>query len=196
MLCEACPKEAQTQSEHSPCVVEGHERILYVLLDPDDINDGQIAATAFKKSDLKSCSLSVCRVEYSESSEVFDRIVNPKLEKNSERQLVGGFSVICSRIRDLAIDGRRTFCVIDDGLEDYCAHAVIGFSDVTKEKDYWQKNNREKARADLVYLFESGGIVDLSTFDFGKIHREARASNSDIKLQSPVTEGQPGSAVD
>lgn len=53
-------------------------------------------------------------------------------------------------------------CVIDDGLPEFPAHAVLGYSENTKQPKFWQRNNRTVVRGELTRVFNlSGGLVPL-----------------------------------
>ena len=151
----ACPKELKQQSVYSPDVVHDNEAILYVLLDPIQWKDGQLTYGAFSKSKLKDGSLSVSRAQYSSEDMLQERVIQPQLNRNKKRKLIGVLRALCEEIRRITGDNTpcRIFCVNDDGTENDQAHAVIAYSELTKEEGFWQKNNREAIRANLIEAF-------------------------------------------
>lgn len=155
-----CLKEQAKQSPYSPCPVTDDETIVYVLLDPTQWKDGQLTASAFSKSSLKKGDLSVCRARYSSANEAEQKIVMPQLQRHPDWMLVGALHATCRDIRAIqAVDPPvRAFCVIDDGLPDYPAHAHLGFSEATTAKGFWgNRNVREAIRANLVDVFRRNG---------------------------------------
>lgn len=125
MCCEA---ELVQQSEHSPGVVQDDENIAYVLVDPDLWASGTLAAAAFSKSKL-SDGMSVYRPRHCTAEEAVDHIVKPQLHRNPMRALAGCLVASTRNIRALQEKNRRAVCVLDDGEQQFPAHAILKFSE-------------------------------------------------------------------
>jgi len=149
----ACPKECSQQQRHSPGVVKAEEPIVYVLLQPDHWAGGQLTAAAFAKSQLSRGTLSVCRGAHCTAEEARASIVQPQLERDDRRVLVGALRARCSDIRDIKLEAHRAVCVIDDGQANFPAHAVLAYSEVTKQEKFWERNQRSAVRAELARVF-------------------------------------------
>ncbi len=117
----------------------------------------------FQKQGLKAVPYSVARGNHSTVAEINSHVVHPQLAKPG-RRLVGSCKTQCSIIRSILGDqeSARLFCDIDDGLDDYPAHAVIGFSDHTKSDNFWSRNQRTAAIANLSLAFERNGVLPLT----------------------------------
>jgi hypothetical protein len=149
----ACPKECSQQQPHSPGVVLADEPIVYILLQPDHWAEGLLTAAAFAKSRLSSGTLSVCRAARCTADEANASIVQPQLQKDSRRVLVGALRARCSDIREIKVEAQRAVCVIDDGLANFPAHAVLAYSEATKQEKFWERNQRSAVRAELARVF-------------------------------------------
>lgn len=120
----------------------------------------------FQMNKLKKRDLSVCRGDHSRYSDLLRYVVEPQLANKPAREYKGYYWATCSEIRDIAAEltgkehsDNRTvgaFCVVDDALGDYTAHAVIGFSH--PDNDFWKKNNREAARGNLLIAVQRRGL--------------------------------------
>jgi hypothetical protein len=167
---DCCPKERvpQTPQYHRFGVVADAENVLYVVLYPDQYSGGELSTGAFSKSKLRSCELSVCRMHHSSSSEVMQQVVCPQLARNPKRSFVGALYARAEEIRSIRADVDDTvqvICVIDDGRENYKAHAHMCYSDcVVTCKTFWQRNRQVAVRAELIARFQRRGIFkDLET---------------------------------
>ncbi len=151
--CE-CPKEATSQSEHSPGLVKDEEPIVYALVDPLTSKDGSVKD--FSKSQLKSGTLSVCRAAHCTAVEAQECILDPLLSK-PDRKFEGAVWARCESIRGIKLGSSEVgaFCVHDDALENYAAHAHLAFSSPEDEK---LRNEREAARGNLKEIFLNGSI--------------------------------------
>ena len=159
---DACPKELSKQSEFSPDKVHDKETLVYLLIDPRQIKDGELTSTAFSKKELKQGTLSICRAGYSTAEDAKRNIFEPQFNKNSERKLVGAYKAICLNVRTIYATNRNTqqsagraFCVIDDGERNFPAHAVLAYSDITKKDKFWDKNDQTAVRENLIELFQN-----------------------------------------
>lgn len=152
--CE-CPKEAISQSVHSPGLVGDEEPIVYALVDPLTFSDGSVKD--FSKSQLKAGTLSICRAAHCTAAEANECILTPLLSK-SDRKFQGAVWTDCASIRGIKLGGSEVgaFCVHDDALEDYRAHAHMAFSTPQDDK---LRNEREAARGNLKELFLKGSIT-------------------------------------
>lgn len=152
--CE-CPKEAESQSPHSPGIVEDDEPIVYLIVDPLTSENGSVKSIS--KSQLKSGTLSVCRSKYCDADEAKTLMLDP-LTSKAGRTFQGAAWASCSQIRSIKLGASNVgaFCVHDDALEDYSAHAHLAFSVPQEEK---LRNEREAARGNLKELFLSNGVA-------------------------------------
>ena len=149
--CE-CPKEADTQSSFSPGLVSGGEIIVYALVNPLTSSVGQVS-----KSQLKTASVSVCRAGLITGPKAKEKTVDVLITKNTTRTHEGFLHALCEEIRDIKLGKSSVgaFCVIDDALEDYRAHAHLGYSEPLDPK---LRNERETARANLMLRFQKRGV--------------------------------------
>lgn len=148
-----CEKETASQSSLSPGVVENPEPIVYSLIEPDNFLEGSIKA--LKHDRLKKGELSVCRAWYIDGEDAREKTVAGQLRRDEKRRERGFAWAICSEIRDIKLEslGVGAFCVIDDAMEDFPAHAHLGYSQVEDKK-----NERQSARGDLLKLLEKRGF--------------------------------------
>lgn len=151
MRCE-CEKESSSQSPHSPGLVQDDEPIVYALVNPltgsvKDLSKGQ----------LKAGALSVCRSSYISGHEAKSKTVDVLIQKDNSRTHEGFLYALCAEIRAIRLGNPNVgaFCIIDDALMDYAAHAHIGFSDPSDDK---LRNHREAARGNLLLLLNQRGI--------------------------------------
>lgn len=151
--CE-CPREATSQSEHSPGLVQDDEVIVYALVNPLTSSVGQIS-----KSQLKASCLSVCRAGHISGPDAKSATVDVLLQKDTTRAHEGFLHALAGKIRAIRLGQSEVgaFCVIDDALENYRAHAHIGFSDPSDSK---LRSEREAARGNLMLLFRERGVSE------------------------------------
>jgi hypothetical protein len=169
-----CPRERAQQSPYSPGLISPSEAIVYVLLDPDHWTNGALAPAAFSKSKLAADDLSVCRNRYASAAQTYKHVVAPQIKKDPRRRVVGAVKARCGDIRDITVGNgtnERFICVIDDGLIGYPAHAVLGYSENTKQPKFWQRNSRTAVRGELTRVFNlGGGLASLEQcFDAGYV---------------------------
>lgn len=164
-----CPKEQIQQKRESPGQIGSDESIVYILLQPDHWQQGGLSAAAFSKSKLKAGDLSVCRGQYCTDKQAAEHIVAPQIAKNSRRTLVGAFRAQCSEIRAIEAQNPkvRVICVIDDGTAAFPAHALLAYSELTKGKEFWQRNEQTAVRGELTRVFNAAGgplnLIDCCT---------------------------------
>lgn len=159
-----CDKELVSQSEHSPGIVQGSEPLVYSLIDPETFAEGSIKA--LKHDRLKKGQLSITRAKYISGAEARQKTVLGQLERDSRRTEYGFAWAICDEIREIKLESLSigAFCVVDDALEGFGAHAHLGYSQVDDKK-----NERTAARGDLLRLLERRGhISDWSGEPFHK----------------------------
>lgn len=161
LRCDCCEKEKSKQSVHSPSVVSDDEYLVYVVLEPDQYKDDELSTAAFSKSKLKDGDLSICRKAYSNAADIRQNIVDPQIENKPHRREVGALQAQCSDVRSILTDNPvcRAFCVNDDGLEGFEAHALLAFSDPTKAPNFWNANDRLAIRANLVRSFGGNSAI-------------------------------------
>jgi hypothetical protein len=167
MTREGCPDEDTQQSEWSPSTVHNSEPLIFVLIQPLTINESSVAY--FEKGKLKNQTLSLCRGQHSTFSELKDKVIDPVCDADETRQYRGYSWAQCEEIRSILAVKRTSgngggestlaaFCIMDDGLEEYRAHARMGFS--KPSDDFWAKHDREAARGNLLIAFQKRGIHD------------------------------------
>lgn len=157
----ACPEELSKQSALSPCVVGDEENVVYVLFKPDHWDGERLMPAAFSKSKLRQRDLSICRPQHTSLEVVSGMVVMPYLAKSPERTVVGGVSALCGDLRDLRhedVPDRRSVCVVDDGLEGFEGHALLGFACSAAEKGFWTRNREVAVRSDIVRQFSKSGV--------------------------------------
>lgn len=147
-----CPKEATSQSVNSPCLVADDEPIVYALVNPLTSSVKDIS-----KSQLKDSKLSVCRAKYIDGPTAKKKTVDVLIANDSTREHEGFLYAFCEEIRaiNLGDSSVGAFCVIDDALPDYDAHAHLGFSE---PDDSDLKNERVAARGNLLLLFKKRNV--------------------------------------
>ncbi len=166
-----CPEEQNKQKAESPDIVGGDEPIVYVLIQPVSANvhpTSGIPLAYFKNDRLKSGQLSVCRGLYSSYEELQQKVVRPQLSSDPSRKHAGYVWALCCEVRSIMAAPQNpdkeptqrsdvgAFCVIDDGLTGFHAHARMGYC--APGADFWSKNDRTKARGDLSIVFDARGI--------------------------------------
>lgn len=160
MTC-ACRKELSQQKAASPGTVQLDETIVYVLIDPLQVRDGEVQKSAFSHSSLRNGDLSVCRANHSSAQDIHKHVVGPILARDKSRRLVGALRALCSAIRNLRIGEppEQAICVIDDGYDDFPAHAHLAYSEVTKAEGFWERyrNARQALRGNLLLAFNADG---------------------------------------
>lgn len=163
MRCE-CRTESDVQSPHSPGLVRNEEQIVYALVSP--------LTGSFKdvsQSQLKAGTVSVCRADHCAGRVAKRHVVDVLLEKDSTRSDDGYLYATCADIRDLRLGESDVgaFCVVDDGLPHYPAHAHLGYSQPADDK---LRNHRAAARGNLLKLLNENGVQTLwSGFPFKEI---------------------------
>lgn len=162
---DPCPKEKVQQKSELPGLIGPDEAIVYILLQPIQWDNGALASAAFSSSKLGDSSLSVCRGNFCTAKQAHEHVVEPQLAKDARRRLVGAFKAQCSDIRAIEVLDPRTqiICVFDDGTMEFAAHALLGYCERTKEKDFWKRNQRTAVRSELTRVFnEKGGPLPLA----------------------------------
>ena len=157
-----CPNEDTQQTTESPGIVELGESIVFACIHPETAPERGVAM--LPKEKLKKTDLSVCRGAYSSHDDLLEHVVKPQLSKKPERIYKGYYWVVCKEIRDIIAVQKKensdktagAFCVVDDALPDYTAHAVIGFS--RPSDNFWSKHDREAARGDLLIAVQCRGL--------------------------------------
>lgn len=151
-----CEKELTSQSEFSPGKVDDPEPIVLAAVEPITFRDDSLHKINHKQ--LKSGDLSVCRAKYITGSEARTQTAEKLLKNDASRVDHGFVWAHCVEIRDITLAslGVGAFCVIDDALEGFAAHAHLGYSDVNDTK-----NERQSARGDLHSLFIRRGLFPI-----------------------------------
>jgi len=159
-----CIEEDSQQTPSSPGIVEPQESIVFACVHPETAPERGVSM--FQKTKLIKRDLSVCRGNHSRHSDLLCHVVEPQLTKKPAREYKGYYWATCREIRDIVAEltGKKhsdnrtvgAFCVVDDALGDYTAHAVIGFS--RPDNDFWEKHNREAARGNLLVAVQRRGL--------------------------------------
>lgn len=159
-----CPKECVQQKPDSPGPVGSSEVLIYIILDPDQWEDGQLSTAAFEHERLRKPDdgISVQRAAYSSPELVTRNVVGPQLAKKppkkQERTFVGAIFARCADIRELRLDTQekqRAICVIDDGTHDDPAHALLSYSESAKALTKGEEGRSQKLaiRRNLISKF-------------------------------------------
>jgi hypothetical protein len=131
------------------------------------LDEGKEGLRVFENGKLAKKELSVCRAEHCSFDEMMAAVVNPQLLSKPARRFQGFYYARSDEIRAImaqlrteenkpALDEVGAFCVIDDGLPEYPAHAVLGYA--KPDPDFWSKNDKQAARANLFDVMRRRGI--------------------------------------
>ncbi|MDG4885348.1 hypothetical protein [Mesorhizobium sp. WSM4884] len=131
---------------------------MYAMIEPVQFENGSLKA--IPKDKLRKSDLSVCRGNYGHGEAARRNIVVPQIAKDPSKIDRGYVWATAREIRDIQLGNMKSgaICVVDDGLKNFRAHAVLGYAeapDGMKEKDL--ANFRLAARGDLLKLFEKRG---------------------------------------
>lgn len=149
-----CPRETTQQSKLSPSIVADSEYVLRAVYRTDHIDsDNNLTTTNIPLQQIiepKGDGYSVNR-ESLFTFEIASKLANEFEEKNSKNEFQGFCKASVKSIRALRKDNEgtqiRTFCVLDDGLENNEAHALITPSKTLRVSDAEKKvSNAEKNR--------------------------------------------------
>ena len=125
-----CEQEKSKQSDFSPDppgIVLSDEYIGRIAIAPEhyDVQNSTLKTAAFKVDELKGAGLSFTRLRFEAGPEL-EKTIKDLVRTRSENQFSGIFSACVGRIREIATDdGSQAFCIIDDGLSNYCSHCII-----------------------------------------------------------------------
>ncbi|MBG21181.1 MAG: hypothetical protein CML31_14715 [Rhizobiales bacterium] len=149
-----CKREYTIQSADSPGIVADDEPIVLALIYPDDYKDGSIRGLNHTR--LKKQQLSVVRAKYSSGENAHANTVERLLQKDPARQDRGYMYALGQEIRAILLAHLkcRAFCLIDETVPDFAAHAHVGYSCIENDK----RNDRLAARGDLLNVFLERGI--------------------------------------
>jgi hypothetical protein len=118
---------------------------------PLNYQDGELLPSAFDNRKLRKMDISVCRRERSSWNEfktaVIDAVINKgnALNPPQIRTCEKVFVARCDEVRQIIVEGANigAFCVVDDGLDGFPSHAVVGFSDpIRNDGTFWIKLHR------------------------------------------------------
>ena len=170
---EDCPREKSTQSTHSPNLVDDEETLLRSAYMANHIGpDGKLTTTNIQITQIiepAGDGFSVDRLSYflQKSARQREGAYNAKHGQDSFQ---GFFKARAGDIRALMhdVEGEeiRSFCVIDDGLIDNPAHALITPSkkfriSTTDRKEIKKASSRLRPlRAALIDLFDEMVTVE------------------------------------
>ena len=126
---EECPEERRLQSVYSPGTVRDDENLArFVSRSEHFAADGELAPAAFPVQDFlepRRGGLSLARLGYMSKEEILQRAVAGTSDKPTKRMAVAK----AQAIRALRSKDTRLFCVVDDGLQDFRAHATTHLAD-------------------------------------------------------------------
>lgn len=163
---EDYPREKSIQSPHSPSLIDNEEFLLRSAYLPDHIGpSGKLTKTNFQITQIiepAGDGFSVDRLSYF-SQEAARKTADTFNAKHGQDNFQGFFKARTGDIRALTneIEGEeiRSFCVIDDGLVENTAHALITPSkkfrvSTTDRKEIRKASSRLRPlRAALIDLF-------------------------------------------
>lgn len=117
--------------QFSPGVVEDNELILRELFNPQHVgDDGEIVPAAISLQDLRERGFSVHRMKYVTrefiESSIKQRLAKPRSGKQWKEE--GVAKIVVRKIRELKLQDRQAFVVIDTALENNRGHASIFFA--------------------------------------------------------------------
>jgi len=159
-----CPEEATKQSKYSPSLVGNDEILLRAAYHPNHVDsDGRLTKTNMQITQIIAPNgFSVDRLSHF-SQKAAAKTADNFNAKNSKNDFQGFFKARTGDIRALThkLDNKeeRSFCVIDDGLVDNPAHALITPSkkfriSATNKTEIRKASNRLRPlRAALIDLF-------------------------------------------
>jgi hypothetical protein len=161
-----CPKEI-TKKEGSPGLVQDDEFVVLLLFDPENIQDGVLSPGKLGIKRLKREELSVFRPKHCSIETVQKQVIDSRLGKNPGLAFVGGVKARSGELRWVDAQANdpasRLVCVFDDPLPDFTGHAAMGFSEKTREENFWSKNQAAATLGNLCLVFEKAGVpLDLS----------------------------------
>lgn len=123
---DVCPAERTQQSTHSPGIVEDTENLGRIIIAPEHVDTatGELKPGAFRIDDLKTRGLSLVRLEHASEQQIQDRAdqLAARREESSFEGLAVGSTKQVRSFRDN--EDRQFLCVIDDGEENFPAHAM------------------------------------------------------------------------
>ena len=130
---EECIEELQEQSVYSPGTVRDDESLArFVLRREHFAPDGELATAAFPVQDFLEPhrgGLSLARLGHMSREEVLQR-AEASADGPSDRRATDVAVANTRAIRAIrSKSGARLFCVVDDGLPDFRAHAVARLAD-------------------------------------------------------------------
>jgi len=162
-----CPREMSIQSQYSPSLVDDEEFLLRSAYLPDHVGpDGKLTKTNIQITQIiepAGDGFSVDRLSHFLQDEARKR-ADTYNAKHGQGNFQGFFKARTGNVKALTnvIDGEkiRSFCVIDDGLEDNLAHALITpskrfrISTTDRKKIRKASNSLRPLRAALINVFD------------------------------------------
>ncbi len=159
-----CPEETTDKTaDCSPGLVAGEEMIVLLLFDPETIQAGVLTPTAISRKRLKDGDFSVARAAHVPSAVAQRVIIDGRLAKDAKLKYAGAVKALAADIRNAGVSqaAPRLFCVYDDPVKpDLCGHAIIAFSNITRDGKFWgpKKNDALAAVGNLLRVFEKNGV--------------------------------------
>ena len=129
---EECLEERKQQSVYSPGTVRDDESLARFISRSEYIaQDGKLATAAFSVQDFLEPhrgGLSLARLGHMSRAEIRQR-AEASADGTNDRPTKGMAVAETQAIRAIHSNGARLFCVVDDGLPDFRAHAVSHLAD-------------------------------------------------------------------
>ena len=130
--CEECIEERRQQRACSPGTVDDEENLARFVLHSSHVApDGELAPAAFSVQEFmeqRRGGPSLARLDHMSTEEVRGRV--KALPDRTTGAPTKRMAVAKAQaIRAMRSGGARLFCVVDDGLPDYHAHAAVRLAD-------------------------------------------------------------------
>jgi hypothetical protein len=165
-----CPEETVQQSIHSPGVVVNEEPVVFalVLVTSADSAD-ELSIKIFQKTKLKEKRQSFCRSTHCTFEEMYDLVIKPRMSAPGSLEYKGYLWATTGEIRSIVAERNMArdkaphltpapvgaFCVIDDGEDNYRAHARVGYANPLPQ--FWNLHQSNRARGDLLITLQRRG---------------------------------------
>lgn len=166
-----CSEEDSRQSVHSPCAVANDESVVFVIFEHQAADVESVKL--FSNNRLKDKQQSFCRAGYCSFEAMIGAVVGSAGTADGTK--FGGYmwatalevrAIVAERNSARDKDPSSTpkgigaFCVIDDGEENYSAHARIGYAN--PKPTWWTLHDSNAARGNLLQVLRSRGVKQSS----------------------------------
>lgn len=162
-----CPEETVQQSVHSPGVVVNEEPVVFALVLADSADE--LSTEIFQNKKLKQKRQSFCRSTHCTFEEMYNLVVTPQVSAPGSLEYKGYLWATAGEIRSIVAERNKSrdktphltpervgaFCVIDDGEDNYRAHAWVGYANPLP--NFWSLHESNQARGDLLLALKRRG---------------------------------------